>query len=268
MDNTGLIAMDILPSFNNTRRQNRWVKPRILMLEVRDKDRPNEKAIGWVLIEREETYRRDPGGIVSEASICLSYRHIKVGFLNQNNSKGFFDASYKSGFPAAVSLTNGGVFLDLPELRGQRIGTYLMNEIIQWAQQWPDENVKSIKLVLNQADEDNKERRNRFYERFGLVFDYTDPEHREGVSRPMLVGVLNTVETWKQNITEHQLLDYLAQSLYDLEIATLDLQACKKTCEKLKTTLIRAERNNVGVHPLRWALCLKKILARLLLAER
>ncbi|WP_227689338.1 hypothetical protein [Klebsiella quasipneumoniae] len=49
-----------LPSFDNGWREGQSVKPRILVLEIKDKDRPDDKALGWVLVEREETYRRDP----------------------------------------------------------------------------------------------------------------------------------------------------------------------------------------------------------------
>ena len=63
-------------------------------------------------------------------------------------------------------------------------------------------------IVVDIHAHSKKSRRNWFYEQFGLVFDYTDPEHREGRSRPMLAGALVKVETWKQNITEHRMLDY------------------------------------------------------------
>ena len=121
-------------------------------------------------------------------------------------------------------MSKGAVFLDLPGLDGQRIGTYLMNEIVQCVQQWPEATVNGIELLAGQAHGDNKARRNWFYEQFGLVFDYTDPEHREGRSRPMLAGALVKVETWKQNITEHRMLDYLAAVLYAEERATSELQ--------------------------------------------
>lgn len=41
-----------------------------------------------------------------------------------------------------MSLVGGELFLDPDELRGQRIGTYLMNEIVTWAQQWPEAPVR------------------------------------------------------------------------------------------------------------------------------
>ncbi|MBM3074182.1 hypothetical protein [Lelliottia sp. RWM.1] len=243
-----------LPSFDNGWREGQSVKPRILVLEIKDKDRPDDKALGWVLVEREETYRRDPrDGTIYEASIRLSYQHITAKFSHRDGGKGRFDGSYSRNFNAvsltSTSMSKGAVFLDLPGLDGQRIGTYLMNEIVQWVQQWPEATVNGIELLAGQGHGDNKARRNWFYEQFGLVFDYTDPEHREGRSRPMLAGALVKVETWKQNITEHRMLDYLAAVLYAEERATSELQARDRACAQLI-----AEQRRAEARPVRWAL--------------
>lgn len=242
-----------LPSFDNGWREGQSVKPRILVLEIKDKDRPDDKALGWVLVEREETYRRDPRDGTYEASIRLSYQRITAKFSHRDAGKGRFDGSYSRNFNSvsltSTSVSKGAVFLDLPGLDGQRIGTYLMNEIVLWVQQWPETTVNSIELLAGQAHGDNKARRNWFYEQFGLVFDYTDPEHREGRSRPMLAGALVKVETWKQNITEHRMLDYLATVLYAEERATSELQARDRACAQLI-----AERRRAEARPVRWVL--------------
>lgn len=243
-----------LPSFDNGWREGQSVKPRILVLEIKDKDRPDDKALGWVLVEREETYRRDPrDGTIYEASIRLSYQRITAKFSYRDGGKGRFDGSYSRNFNAvsltSTSMSKGAVFLDLPGLDGQRIGTYLMNEIVQWVQQWPEATVNGIELLAGQGHGDNKARRNWFYEQFGLVFDYTDSEHREGRSRPMLAGALVKVETWKQNITEHRMLDYLAAVLYAEERATSELQARDRACAQLI-----AEQRRAEARPVRWAL--------------
>lgn len=243
-----------LPSFDNGWREGQSVKPRILVLEIKDKDRPDDKALGWVLVEREETYRRDPrDGTIYEASIRLSYQRITAKFSHRDGGKGRFDGSYSRNFNAvsltSTSMSKGAVFLDLPGLDGQRIGTYLMNEIVQWVQQWPEATVNGVELLAGQGHGDNKARRNWFYEQFGLVFDYTDPEHREGRSRPMLAGALVKVETWKQNITEHRMLDYLAAVLYAEERATSELQARDRACAQLI-----AEQRRAEARPVRWAL--------------
>ena len=243
-----------LPSFDSSWHEGQSVKPRILVLEVRDKDRPEAKALGWVLVEREETYRRDPrDGTIYDASIRLSYQRITAKFSHRGGGKGRFDGSYSRGFDSvsltSPSMSKGAVFLDLPGLDGQRIGTYLMNEIVQWVQQWPEATVNSIELLAGQAHGDNKARRNWFYEQFGLIFDYSDLEHREGRSRLMPAGALVKVETWKQNICEHRMLDYLAATLYAEERATSELQARDRACAELI-----AEQKRVEARPLRWAL--------------
>ena len=95
-----------LPSFANGWREGQSVKPRILVLEIKDKDRPDDKALGWVLVEREETYRRDPrDGTIYEASIRLSYQRITAKFSHRDGGKGRFDGSYSRNFNA-VSLTS------------------------------------------------------------------------------------------------------------------------------------------------------------------
>lgn len=243
-----------MPSFDNGWRDNKQIKPRILVLEVRDKDRPEADALGWVLVEREETYRRDSNdGPICEASIRLSYQRITAKFSHRDGGNGWFNGSYSRRFNTvsltSSSMSEGAVFLGLQGLDGQRVGTYLMNEVVQWAQQWPEATVNSVELLAGQAHGDNKARRNWFYEQFGLVFDYADLEHWEGRSRPMPAGALSTVETWRQNIVEHRMLDYLAAVLYAKEHATAELKARERAC-----VLLIAEQRNAAAHPLRWAL--------------
>lgn len=242
-----------LPSFNSEWREKQSVKPRILMLEVVNKDSEEGKTLGWIVVEREEAYRRDPHDeALYEATIRLSYQRL-VGSLSHQEGRKYFDGSY-SARANAVSLTSrtmskGAVFLDLPGMEGQRIGTYLMNEIVRWARQWPEASVNSIELVAGQAHGDNKARRNKFYEQFGLIFDYADVEHREGRSRPMRVGELIQTETWRQNIIEHTMTDYLAAKTLVEERITRDLHSRDRACAELI-----AERNQAEAHPLRWAM--------------
>lgn len=116
-------------------------------------------------------------------------------------------------------------------------------------QQWPKTTVNSIKLIAEQGCGDNKARRNWFYEQFGLIFDYTDSECREGRSRPMLTEALIQVETWKKNITEHKMQDYLGSILDLNERVSSDLDARDRTCASLIT-----ERKLAEARPFRWAL--------------
>lgn len=247
-----------LPSFEIGWKDGEPVKPRIYVLEIRDRDKPENDPIAWLFIERQETCRRDErDGSIYEASICLSYERIAPKHSCLAKDKGYFSGGYSRGFGDVpfVSLTSestsrGAVFLDLPSLEGQRIGTYLMNEIVLWVQQWPEASVRSVELLPGQAhDEKNKVRRNRFYEQFGLVFDYLDLEEREGLSRPMFAAELTPVDTWKRNICEWDVREYLGEALYEREQLAFKLPQRELAIKNLSEEIKRAE-----ARPVRWAL--------------
>lgn len=240
-----------LPSFDDQWRDRQRTKPRVLVLEIRDRDKPDTPPIAWLLVEREETYRYDERDkTIYEASIRLYWETIERKHSRRMQGNQFFGGSYSRGFGGepSVSLVSGAVFFDPAELRGQRIGTYLMNEIVTWAKQWPNATVQSVELLAGQAQEDNKDRRNRFYERFGLVFDYRDPEHREGVSKPMPAEALTPVETWRANLKELDVRDYLADVLYENERLRHEISLRMRANESLSDEISNAEKR-----PLRWA---------------
>lgn len=66
-----------LPSFDSNWKHRERIKPRICVLEIRDRVKPESDPIAWLFIERQETYRRDErDGSIYEASIRLSYERI------------------------------------------------------------------------------------------------------------------------------------------------------------------------------------------------
>ncbi|WP_068638861.1 GNAT family N-acetyltransferase [Thauera butanivorans] len=241
-----------LPAFDANWREKQRIKPRICVLEVRDRLKPDGEPIARLFVQRQENYRRDDrDGQMYEASIRLSYQTIEPKHSLRSRISGSFEGSYSRGFregEASVSLIGGALFLDPAELRGQRIGTYLMNEIVVWAQQWPEAKVRPIKLLSGQAEEENRDRRNRFYERFGLVFAYSDPEHREGMSKSMPVKKLTPVTSWEVNIRERYPREYLAELLYERERMVMEASQRDTAIKNLSATLEDA-RN----HPVRWA---------------
>lgn len=243
-----------VPSFNDEWIVDKscWGKPRIQVLEIRDREHPDGEPIAWLMVERQETYRRDkPDGPAYEASIRLSYELVIEKYSIHKAAKGDFAGRY-SLFPepgGVVSLSQGGTFLNLPGLNGQRIGTYLMNEIVTWVKRWPEASVNSVTLRAEQAhDFGNKERRNQFWEQFGLVFDYDDPRREAGCSRPMLAKDLNQVETWKQNITEWRMHDYLADVLHANQMASWEVDRLNTALQDRITEIRCAEAK-----PVRWA---------------
>lgn len=241
-----------LPAFDDAWREKQRIKPRVCVLEIRDRDKLDGEPIAWLFVERQESYRRDDrDGQVYEASIRLSYETIEPKHSRRPRVSGDFSGNYSRGYregDESVSLVGSALFLDPPELRGQRIGTCLMNEIVTWAQQWPEAKVRSVELLSGQAEEENRARRNRFYERFGLVFAYRDPEHREGLSMPMSVKALTPVETWKENIRERDVRDYLSDVLHEREHLVMEASQHATAIKNLSATLDEAR-----CHPVRWA---------------
>jgi GNAT superfamily N-acetyltransferase len=241
-----------LPAFDDAWREKQRIKPRVCVLEVRDRIKPDGEPIARLFVQRQESYRRDDrGGQMYKASILLSYQTIEPKHSIRSRVSGSFCGSYSRGFrdgESSVSLVGGALFFDPAELRGQRIGTYLMNEIVTWAQQWPEATVKPVELLPGQAEEENRARRNRFYERFGLVFVYRDPDHLAGVSKPMPVKELTRVTSWEANIRERDPRECLAELLYERERMAMEASRRDAAIKNLSATLQEA-RN----HPVRWA---------------
>ena len=198
------------------------VIPRLLtapavVLIVRPRDSQNEEVLAELLVERREEDPFDGRGGSQDRKLTLTYVVVGGCRLSPHVCKGRFHASYDSGLKT-VSLTshtlyNGAVDLTLPGLEGNGIGSYLMNVIVSWAKQFPtDTTVNTITLLSVQAVGDNKERRNKFYEQFGIVFDYGDPTTRAaGKSRDMFTSALVPREQWSSNIVEQDAGEYVRE---------------------------------------------------------
>ncbi len=96
-----------------------------------------------------------------------------------------------SGLGWLFTLTGGSMQVE-PRFRGMRLGTYLQNETVRWARsQGKPGHIKKIFLGPGDAGtEEARDRRNRFYEQFGLRFRWVEdsayPERAEGSSLPEL----------------------------------------------------------------------------------
>ena len=78
-----------------------------------------------------------------------------------------------------------------------RLGIYLMNEIVGWAKQWPDTPVREVTLLASDAgDPQNRLRRNRFYEGFGLEFDFTDKDKSAGIPSVLYASFVQFSNPW------------------------------------------------------------------------
>lgn len=133
-------------------------------------------------------------------------------------------------------------------LRGKGIGTFFMNEIVKWAKQWPDAEVRRISLSPVDGSSENKDRRNRFYEQFGLQFTYSDPDLRGGVSKPMLVSELHPVDALKGHIQILTVSDFIGTLLRETE-------ALRREVADQSSRVVRIQGlvDDATKKPLRWA---------------
>ncbi|HIE3795653.1 TPA: hypothetical protein ACXL4G_006405, partial [Klebsiella michiganensis] len=77
----------------------------------------------------------------------------------------------------------GSIILNAP--RGLGIGSLLFCEIVKWAKTYSGIDIKTIFLsAFDAKDENNRKRRNKLYERFGIHMEYDDDE-KSGFSLPM-----------------------------------------------------------------------------------
>lgn len=225
-------------------------KPRILVLEVLDKANTTGAPIAWIIVERVE--------VTDSMARKLELSYLRLSERgNVPGYRGEFMASY-CPYTKLASLSStdpsgtGYVRLDLEGLEGQRIGTYLMNEVVQWLKQWPDAEINPIELMSAHAlDNTSKIRRNRFYERFGISFDFTDESQKVGKSRPMTASELQTVDTWRQNIREVRFDTYLEGMYHKQQLLEFELQEASAAEKHLNRDLREASNR-----PLRWALAI------------
>jgi len=246
------------PAYDDPFINGKSYKPRMLVLEVRDPDQLEDDPVGRVLVERTEVATFHEGAIY-ESTIEMHYRLIAGGDTRDagnRQDRGSFVAHYSS-LDQLTSLTsssigNGGaIFLDLPGLKGHRVGSYLFNEIVLWAQRQgnPDAGVRTIHLLEGQAGASNKERRNRLYETFGIQFDYADADHIAGTSRPMVVAQLVPLSSIPANLKELHLFDYLGDLVTREETARREVSFLKDANNEL-----HAQRRAAAAKPLRWTL--------------
>ena len=218
---------------------------RLKIFEVKWKDKNKSGLVATVFLEIKETHHSN------KTTLELSYKCINYFENHVNSGKGNFLAHCENKFAKptekVVSLTGGAVFLDPNALQGHGLGTYLMNEIIKWAKQWPEADVDSIELIADQASKENKTRRNRFYEQFGIEFVYSSEDKAAGISIPMKVKQLKE-KSHIENIEEYKVYDYI----YDIKNKLFHLEY-DLSSERCSRELVQKNYQNAKKKPIRWA---------------
>lgn len=240
----------MLPSLERSYPRDNYSVPRIHLLEVRRRTAP-ESNLAWIIVEIEEECISSKG-VAHEASLRLKCQPVSPTYPPPYSSF-TFTARYWQMFNAVkltgLDLGGGAVFVDPGELRGHRIGTYLMDYIVHWARQWPEAIVEPIKLQAEQGKGEAGLRRNLFYEQFGLRFDFTTDEKLAGKSIPMPAGELVECRTWEQNITVHELPTVLAR-LFSTAKETDDELSYMEKCVRDQAR----ELQSAELKPFMWAL--------------
>jgi GNAT superfamily N-acetyltransferase len=239
-----------LPIFEQAFRDDERVKPEVLLLEVRSPDTRDRHLPGttWIAVQRRERQTLNPESKeLHTAQILIAFQSIEWdmprGSADHGEFCGYYDADLGRLSLTASGLRPGGVYVPEP-LQGLRLGTYLMNEIVTWAQQWPSAIVEPIELSAGDGYIENKGRRNRLYEQFGIQFDYTDPDQKAGWSRSAPVHELRPVDTWKNNITEHSVIESLRRQMVQEKMLSSALEATQKANRE-----ISAYQNWASRHP-------------------
>lgn len=221
------------------------MEPYILL--VRPRLDPAGEPVAKLLIEHRETLIHGSGDVLEKARLSVRYRiigEIPYGHRKQTHE---FPACYvrDCGDSGRICLTGsdpvgGAVDLEPDSLLGNRVGSFLMNRIVEWATKWPDADVNPIKLFAHQGHGENKLRRNRFYEQFGIRFDYADNTHAEGTGRAMQAGSLTPWTKLPDNLTVITLEDFLDNQERTLSVLGLDLKAQLRRSQDLGAELNRA----------------------------
>lgn len=210
------------------------------ILIVRSRLDPSGRVVTKLLINLNETRKYGADGEVEKAHLRICYRVIGAALSGGRAQTYEFPACYvrSCGEGGRICLTGsspfqGAVFLEPDGLQGNRVGSFIMNKIVKWATNWPDAEINQIKLFAHQGRGENKLRRNRFYEQFGIRFDYKDNTHAEGIARPMQARSLTPWTQLPDNLSVMKLDEFLDEQEECLLKTQLDQRAHQRQIENL-----------------------------------
>lgn len=192
----------------------------------------NKQKLGTYVIKK--TIKNSVGGDKSIALDCGQWG-IAAQYDKHSNS---------------VKLRKG-VCVDV--WQGHLVGTCLMDQIICWARKHDGAIFAPIHLVRHQADDENRARRNRFYERYGFKFEFGDSIDREGYSRPIPVSELRELGSWQGNIRFTDIKTYVAREVERVRALETDV-----SCLRDSVQFFREENRKLIEMPL-WRVFLERI---------
>lgn len=192
-----------------------------------------------LLLERREEIQKGVDGNIQSAKL-----NFFMTTLNGHDGSELWGASYErvgtNGRPRA-RLSNGLIVLPLDELKGRRIGTYLLKEIVDWAMQWPEADLYPVSLNADHATPDNMPRRNRLYIQFGI--DMPEDTIAGSSSYNQKMSDLNTVEK-PENITVERITTKLRDLINRNEHLKFQLSECN-TIRRNESDALQVQRREL-----------------------
>lgn len=97
----------------------------------------------WILTQRRIEKQLHADKSLFKEKIKIEY--WLLGEHKEGKISGFF-AGFHNPNLNINSITNEAVYLDPESIRGNHLGTYFMNEIVKWAQQFDNSSICQITL--------------------------------------------------------------------------------------------------------------------------
>lgn len=191
------------------------------------------------LVRRLETYFYDQYRKcgAGQLRLALTPAHRADEGLRTREWHASFNTLHQPGRVSVSCLDpfrTGSVNLDLPEVRGWRIGTFMLSEVIGWLQEHAPSSAVSTPVYLSRADatdDANRVARNRLWMNHGYRFSSDDPI--EGSSAPIILGELRRVETWRENIRVVDLAEAIRSRHRIIEDCTSELRSTRHRLDQL-----------------------------------
>lgn len=224
--------LKMIPSLNKYESLN---KNSIKVLKIYDRE-DNEKFVGDFFMEVRYDQLKDTSfsNKNCDANIAIYFSRIGENPTKEISFKAWYDDSFIPHFgkrTPTICLTNDDVIIRDNSYKGLRLGTLAFSYIVLWAKQFPDANIKKIRLSHNDAvDENNKKRRNQLYEKIGLKFEYSDLNAKSGTSIDMPACSLVEINSWNK---------FTNPATGNIEIIDVD-----DFVKKLSNDMLKIEREN------------------------
>jgi GNAT superfamily N-acetyltransferase len=109
-----------------------------------------------------------------------TYRRVEDLWADRDASANNFQLTVDKGERTARFGPKGMIMVRPDECRGRGIGSYAFGKVVEWGKDnYPDYSPLPLELAYRDAaDPENRDRRNRFYERFGFRMQYNEPESK------------------------------------------------------------------------------------------